>query len=556
MALSNAPYPLYDVPSISDMRSFIEGLGTRFGSRTAFMYTDSEGNECSHTFTEFADHVFALATEFIERGWQKTTIAVIGENNYQWVIAYYATIISGNIVVPLDRDLSTQEIVFLLGNCQAKVLVHTGRYSSLRDQLQSEVPSLQFFVDMGERDSALRDMVAAGTLLRAAQDCRVEQVHYDVQECAAILYTSGTTGVSKGVMLSQRNFLADTAQTLKNIELNGTTLLVLPLHHSFSMMAVIYCTLHSGCTVAINSSLKNLNEDLLRYKPDFLFLVPMIVEALYKRLLIQMRRLGREQWFNEVCTHVDALYQCDVDVRDPIFKTIREALGGNLKLIVSGGAALDPVYIDRYFTLGIDVRNGYGITECSPVVSVNRNNHHRRDSIGQPVPGMDIMILDPNELGEGEICVKGDIVMLGYYNNPEATDAAFIDGWFRTGDIGTLEDGFLAISGRMKNIIILSNGKNIYPEELELHISNVAGVKEVLVYGQKGVITAEIFPDQEYLAEQGIENAQDYLQHSIDAINETLPRHKKIVMLKVRGTPFLRTSSNKIVRSQVQEPTE
>lgn len=550
----NAPYPLNEIVAVRDTRELIEHWNRAFGERVAFRYCVEEGGAVvERSYQQFRDDIVALATAFLDLGLRGCKIAVIGENSYQWLLTYFAAINSGNVIVPLDRDLSTKEVRYLLENSESKAWVHTAKFSEMIAEIKPQLPMLEHCFLSAQGESELLSLVEKGHRLREAGDRRYEGIELDVEVCTALLYTSGTTGVSKGVMLSQKNLIGDLVNTLMNVYLQGQTVLVLPLHHSFTMMAVIFCTMHYGCTVCINKSLKDLSADLQLFQPDFLFLVPMIVEALYKRVVISMRRAGREAWFKEVSEHVDALFGLGIDVRRSIFKQVLDHFGGKLQMIISGGAALDPSYIEKYHSLGIALRNGYGITECSPVVAVNRNDHHKTGTIGQPVGNTEIMILDPNEQGEGEICVKSDIVMVGYYKNPEATAAAFIDGWFRTGDIGTFEDGFLSISGRAKNVIILSNGKNIYPEELEMHVANIPGVKEVLVYGLKGVITAEIFPDSEFFAELSAADIAIRLQQGIDAVNAELPRHKKIVDLRVREKPFLRTGSNKIVRSQVQE---
>jgi long-chain acyl-CoA synthetase len=380
----------------------------------------------------------------------------------------------------------------------------------------------------------------------------------DSRKLAAIIYTSGTTGVGKGVMLSHQNIAANTVAALNNVKVYDVSVLVLPLHHTFGFVAGVLCMLHVGTKICINSSLKNVSKDMGFYKPTHLFLVPLFVEKMYKKIWITAQRNGKAGLLRKLIKISNALLKLGIDLRRKFFKTVLDGFGGELKIIVCGGAPLDPRYVKGLRDFGINVLNGYGITECSPIVSVNRNDYYKDGSIGQVLPCCEVKIDKLHNSYEGEILVKGQNVMLGYYNNTGLTEEVMEEKWFRTGDIGKVDkDGFLFITGRKKNLIILSNGKNIYPEELEMLVLNIPYVKEVVVYSEKdGVrrettITAEVFLDNEYIEIENIKNPGKQLNDDISVINKAIPYYKNIRRIKIRHTEFNKTTTKKIKRFNI-----
>ncbi|MCL2497561.1 MAG: AMP-binding protein, partial [Symbiobacteriaceae bacterium] len=409
--MSNAPYPLYQVDPGTNLRQFVALWAEKYQEKNAFRFQDEGTAEITDiSFQQFAQDVAALGSAFLELGLQRAKIAVVGDNSYDWIITYFAATNSNNIIVPLDRDLSATEVGYLLQRSDCQVVVHSQRYSSMLASMSAQLPHLQHTFLVGPGGS-LRELLAHGHQLRAAGDTNFDQVDLDDTALAALLFTSGTTGVAKGVMLSHLNLSSDARISIMAVQLLHSTLLVLPLHHSFTFTTSVLCSLHSGATVAINKTLKDLADDLRLFKPRFLFLVPALVQALHKRVWQTMRKAGREAWLQQVVAHSDALVGLGVDLRKVIFRQVLESFGGDLDLIISGGAALDPSLVAKYHSFGIDLREGYGTTECSPVISVNRNNHFQVGSVGQPLPSLEVMIHAPDELGEGEICLKGDIVM-------------------------------------------------------------------------------------------------------------------------------------------------
>lgn len=348
-------------------------------------------------------------------------------------------------------------------------------------------------------------------------------INYEIQDDknCCIWYTSGTTSKPKGVILSHKNLSTDAAASIKNVYFGGTSILVLPLYHTFSFTASVLCVMLSGKTVAINKDLKDLRKDIERYLPQNLILVPMIIESLYKQIWIQAKKAKKDGMLRKLITISNLLLKNGIDLRRVLFSRVHKSFGGNLDFIISGGAHIQDNYVKKFQELGIQILNGYGITECSPVLAVNRNFYFKDHSVGQILDGIDIKICD------NEIFVKGDVVTAGYYKDELQTSIAFQDGWFKTGDLGYIdEDGFLYITGRKKNLIILSNGKNISPEELEEHLYKLEYIKEVLVYQRDDKIEAEVYLGTENLDLYRVQAEQD-----LKLINSQLPTYKNISKL-------------------------
>jgi len=359
----------------------------------------------------------------------------------------------------------------------------------------------------------------------------------DESAVCAIIYTSGTTGDPKGVMLTQKNLMADAIGAANNVFVSGPALLTLPLHHTFAFTASIIASLIYGVSICISRNLRTFQKDMEQYSPQYMFVVPLYVETLYKGIWKAAREQKKDSLLRTLIRISNLLRKLGLDLRRKMFRTVLEQFGGKLDLIICGGAFLEQRYIDGMEDIGIQVLNGYGITECSPVVAVNRNRWSKPGSIGLPLPCCEVQIQD------GEICVKGDLVMAGYYQDEATTGSAIQDGWFHTGDLGYVdEDGFLFITGRKKNLIILNNGKNVSAEELEAQILQIAGVEEVIVYGEDGHITAEIFSE-----------TPDGIREKIMALNQKLPPYKRIQRIKFRETPFEKTTTQKIKRKSRNE---
>ena len=363
-------------------------------------------------------------------------------------------------------------------------------------------------------------------------------------------------------MLSQANICLDMTLGMYNFDITRKTLHVLPPHHTFGSTVNYVGHLSQGCEVYISSGLKHVSDEIREQQPTHLILVPAFLEVMNRKIWTTARKTGKEGLLKTMMKVSDALRKIGIDLRKKLFSSVLSAFGGKLELVICGGAKLDEEIIRTFDSLGITILNGYGITECAPLISANRNKYQKPGSVGTPILACRVKIDNPDENGEGEICVKGPNVMLGYYNNPEATAEVFDkDGFFHTGDYGRLdEEGWIYITGRKKNLIILSNGKNVYPEEIEADLQKVEGVSEVVVYAgesrvQKDKITivAEIFPDADLLADKGIENPQEYFENEVKALNARMPSYKSVKRVKLRDVEFQKNTSRKITRFSIDK---
>ncbi|MCL2517381.1 MAG: AMP-binding protein [Oscillospiraceae bacterium] len=532
--MKNKNYPFYDVTPVKNLKELIEVIAEKYGDNNAITF-ERNNDDVHITYRRLKSDVEALSAAFFSLGIKDDKIAVIGENSYEWLLTYFAAVNSGNVIVPLDRDLPAADVLNLVNDSGTKVFVYSDSYSDMMEHLRDNGTDITHYINMDE---------IAGIIEKHAG--KSVNIEIDDNAFAVLLYTSGTTGVAKGVMLSHYAIACDTVACCQSVKVRYNNLLVLPLHHSFGLTACVLYMLLSGSEIVINLSLKRLIQDLLKYQPYNAFLVPLFVETFYKKIWDGAKKKGKDGLLRKLIGISNFLLKIGIDVRRKLFKSVLKELGGNLELIVSGGAPIDAKYVKGLRDFGIITLNGYGITECSPVVSVNRNRYYRDGSIGLVYPCCEVRIAEPDENGHGEICVRGGNVMLGYYKNEQATKEAFDGEWFKTGDIGYLDsDGFLFISGRKKNLIILSSGKNIYPEEMEFAVlNNIPYVKEVVVFAEADTIVAEMFLDTENYPEcAGVVN-EDILM-----LNRTLPVYKNIGKTVIRETEFPKTTTKKIKRN-------
>ncbi len=532
--MKNKPFPHYEISPYETFSELLTLVKSKYGDKVIFR-TKRRNSEEIVTYNQLYDDVQKLAAHFGMIFGERNKIAVIGENSYDWIISYLAVVCSNNIIVPIDKELSAIDIADLLKECGCRTLIYSKDFDDIAEDIGSIISDFEV-VAMPKLRGYIESVGSA------------EWMKTDKNALAAIIYTSGTTGKSKGVMLSQKNICEDTRASCGFVELYGRTIALLPLHHTFAFTVSGLANIYYGVDTLIAPSLKNVMELISDFKPTYLAVVPMIVEKMDKVILQKIEKSGKKRllsMLDNVCKPFDAI---GIGLRGKCFSAIRNGLGGELDFIISGGAPIDQSIIDRFDSYGIKILNGYGISECSPVVSVNRRYHYRPNSIGQALPAVKAKIDNPNENGEGEICVQSDIVMLGYYNMPEETEKAMADGWFHTGDLGRIDtDGFIYITGRIKNLIILSNGKNVSPEELETLIGRIHGVSECLVFEDDNKLAVEIYPDEELRNAQN--DIQTYFDEQISALNDTLPPYKAIAKIIIRDTEFEKTTTKKIKRT-------
>jgi len=566
--MADVKYPLYETTVFEDFRIMVENVADRFPDRTAFSYklSPKDKDTVRVTYAETRDYIRHMGTELISMGLRDRHVALIGESSYNWVSSYFCLMAIGAVVVPIDKELPPDEIAGILNFADCEYIIYSPVVEDKIREIRDRIPGIKTLICMGEPGIVeavrLSDVVARGRERFNSGDNSYYEYKIDRERLATIVFTSGTTGKGKGVMLSQKNIVSDMTQGMYLFSITRKTMNVLPPHHTFGSTVNFTGHYAQGSEVYISSGLKYIADEIKEQQPSHLVLVPLFVETLYKKMWQAAEKSGRAQLLRRMIKLSNFLRKLGIDLRRKLFKSVLDAFGGKLELIICGGAYLDQEIIDTFEAIGITVLNGYGITECSPLISCNRNKYQKKGSVGVPILGSELKIKDPDENGEGEICVKGPHVMLGYYKNPEATAAVFDEeGFFRTGDYGRLdEDGWLYITGRLKNIIVLSNGKNVYPEEIEAEISKVFGVNECVVYagesrsqGGKEVIVAEIFPDFDALKEKGISDVQGHFEEEIKKINSRMVSYKAVKKVKIRDVEFPKNTSRKIIRFAIDK---
>ena len=574
----NKNYPIYKTTFIDDMRSLVEEAAQNFSDSIAISYKENYWDKevKKVTFLQWREDVRGLGTYLISKGYRETNIAILGENTYGWCCSFFAVMAIGSVTVPVDKELPIEDIDGIITTTGTKVLIY-GKSSEakVKEMLRNGgLKTVEMIISVASSNSieaselgdrtlrTLEDVQTEGAGLYAAGDSSYYDYKIDVNKLASIVFTSGTTGKGKGVMLSQANIGLDMTLGMYNFDITRKTLHVLPPHHTFGSTVNYVGHLSQGCEVYISSGIKHVSDEIKEQQPTHLILVPAFLEVMNRKIWATARKDGKEGLLKAMIKVSNFLRKFGVDVRRKLFASVLSAFGGKLELIICGGAKLDEEIIRNFDALGITILNGYGITECAPLISANRNKYQKPGSVGTPILACRVKIDNPDENGEGEICVKGPNVMLGYYNNPEATAEVFDkDGFFHTGDYGKLdEEGWIYITGRKKNLIILSNGKNVYPEEIEADLQKVEGVSEVVVYAgesrvQKDKITivAEIFPDADLLAHMGVNNAQEYFENQVKALNAKMPPYKAVKCVKLRDTEFQKNTSRKITRFNIDK---
>ena len=577
----NRNYPIYNTTFIDDMRSLVEEAAQNFPDSIAISYKDkpSDKEVRKVTFTQWREDVRHLGTALISNGLREENVAIVGENSYGWCCSFFGVMAIGSVTVPVDKELPAQDIdgIITTTGCKAVIFGKTAEEKIKELLSNGGLKSVELLVSInpdssigkelpaGKRLTSIAELEAKGEELYKGGDNSYYDYTIDVNRLASIVFTSGTTGKGKGVMLSQANICLDMTLGMYNFDITRKTLHVLPPHHTFGSTVNYVGHLAQGCEVYISSGLKYVSDEIKEQQPTHLILVPAFLEVMNRKIWTTARKTGKAGLLKVMMKISDGLRAIGIDIRKKLFSSVLSAFGGKLELVICGGAKLDEEIIKTFDSLGITILNGYGITECAPLISANRNKYRKPGSVGTPILACRVKIDNPDENGEGEICVKGPNVMLGYYNNPEATAEVFDkDGFFHTGDYGRLdEEGWIYITGRKKNLIILSNGKNVYPEEIEADLQKVEGISEVVVYAgesrvQKDKITivAEIFPDADLLKDKGINDIQKYFEDQVKILNAKMPSYKAVKRVKIRDVEFQKNTSRKITRFSIDKTTD
>ena len=558
---------------ITDIRHMLRTSTELYGDNVAFRQRFEKNEPYREiTYKEAFETVNALGTALTNIGLKGKRIAVIGENCYQWATSYLAVICGTGVVVPLDKELSAMELKQLVIEAEVSAVMFTKKYREIFKEMKTSGDTdIEILVDLtgdDEEEGIFKwsNLVAEGRMLLDGGDRSFVEAEIIANEMSELLFTSGTTGIAKGVMLSHKNICFDLmiAPTILNVNTWDIFFSVLPIHHTYEGTCGFLMPLYKGASIAYCEGLKYIVKNLAEVSPTMFLGVPALFETLYKTIMRNVRKQGKEGLVKKVMSVNKVTRKIGLDLNKLLLKDILKVFGGRMRVLISGGAAIDPAILQFFNDLGFIAVQGYGLSECAPMGALNPDNpkYMRNSSVGHILPGMQVKIVDKDEDGIGEICLKGDNVMLGYYKNPEETARTVRDGWFYTGDQGYVdEEDFIYITGRKKNVIIASNGKNVFPEELEYYLSLSPFIAESMVWGAEDersgdiVIVAAIRPETDDIREVlGDEKADDpetvkeLLWKEVDKVNEQMPMFKKIKKIVVRNEEFEKNTSKKIKR--------
>ncbi len=547
----------------------------KHGDRIALSYFDKQRNLCDMTYTELTDTAKKVAAGLDAVGLAGKKVAVIGETSYMWITSYIGILASDSIVIPMDKELDTSVIEEFLAWVDADAIIYSEKFNAAFEATKGSHKSLKYYIPMAPAEDTNKKVKGVTTLSYAElleKGAAAVEAGYKYprvtnrEKLAEMLFTSGTTGTSKSVMLSQKNIFSVVTAACQTVDFNpdDTIVSVLPIHHTYELACMLSGFVY-GMHVCINDSLTHLLKNFQIFKPTGLVLVPLFVYTMYKRIWAEAKKTGRDKMLKAGLMATKALSTVGIDKRRQILAEVHNTFGGRLEKIICGGAALNPKMIEFFEALGISIYEGFGITECAPLTCVTPYYARKYGSVGPAVPCCQVRIEGEvmNDRGylEGEIEVKGDNVMLGYFDNEEANAAAFTDdGWFRTGDMGFMDkDGYVFITGRLKTVIVLENGKNVFPEEIEEYLSDIEIIAESVVVGRAAsttdnvVLTAICYPDytkfEEGTSEEDILAA---IEAEINAMNKKLPSYKHVMKVELRTTEFEKTTSRKIKRHLVK----
>lgn len=555
----------FDARLFSDLREMVDFSGQTYGDQIAFKDIQEDHSIREYTFSQLKKDTEAIGAFLLAQGYSGKHFALIGESSYQYVATYLAIVNWVGVIIPIDKELNDTDIIKLLEKGDCDIIFYSDFLVDDIKEIISRCPTVSTAIHIGSADHrhlypSLEDVIDQGRAQLDSGEWVLPQTGIDPEKMCTILFTSGTTGANKGVMLSHRNLVTNAYASLSFIKLPKVSFSVLPINHSYEFNVHVLCSIAGGMTLCFNDSIKHVKNNLNVFKPNMSLMVPMIVESLHKNIWKEAEKSGLKEHLKYGIWFSNLIRKIGIDQRKTFFFPIIDKLGGNLEMIVSGGAPLNPALIKGMDDIGITVYNGYGITECSPLISTNSPLANRPGSVGQIAPLCEVRVGNANAEGIGEIQAKGPTVMLGYYKDKEATKKTFTeDGWFKTGDLGYLDKkGFLYVTGREKNLIILSNGKNVHPEELEEKLINfIPYLKEVVVFapkddaGQDSMIAAEAFLDQDYVDAHGKTEATRQFEEDLHKLNHHLTSYKRIERFSIRDTEFEKTTTKKIKRAAI-----
>ena len=567
-------YPLYEVRTITDFKDLLAQSVKLYANRPAFWVRPIKSQPyVPIKYSQFNREVRAMGAALLELGMANKKVAVISENRYEWAISYFSAAICADMVVPVDRDLPFEDIQSMLSITEAGCVIYSAKFSDclIEWNAAQKTPAVLINMDIAEDNEielSIRRVLENGTDLLTAGDRSFDDVTIDPSEAKILIFTSGTIAASKGVLLSHKNIvtnLMDMCQMIY-IDENDIFLSVLPLHHTYECTCGFLCQIYRGCSIAYCDGLKYILSNFKEVGATVMLGVPAIFETIYRRLWAVARTNGLEKKLKIGMKISGVTKRFGIDIRRKLFANIHDSFGGKLRLFISGAAAIDPEASKGFRDLGISFLQGYGITECAPLVAVNRDKQYKDHAAGMVCPRVDVKLINKTADGVGEITCRGDNVMVGYFRNDDATAAAFTDGWFKTGDLGVLDkDGFLTITGREKNVVVMKNGKKVYPEELEFLVGKHQEVSECMVYGeyiekqQETQLSIQVLPNFEYIQETHgdiqPEDIKEIIETIVSKVNKRNVHYKFIRNVYLRENEFIKTTTRKIKR-YVQMPLQ
>ena len=550
----------YPVKVYRDLKEMLKASTETYGEKTLFMQKEN-GSYRNISYNRYAADVNALGTELLARGLGGKRIIVTGENCYAWVTAYMAVICGVGVIVPVDKEIPAEEIANIAKVSEAAAVIYSSKFAAKIEGIDPSVVRIAF--------NELHGLIEAGRERIQNGDSSYLGAVIDPNAMSSLIFTSGTTGVSKGVMLSHHNIVFNLSEMCQMVYIGPKDIFlsVLPLHHAYECTCGFLCQVYRGCTVAFSEGLRYVTKNMQEVHPTMMLCVPLLLETMYRKVWANIRKNGLEKKVKAMIKVTNAIHpeKARMAAKKKIFRAVHNSFGGQLRLLISGGAAVDPQVLQGLRDLGIQALQGYGLTECAPLAALNRDCFWNDSSAGLATPNSLLDIDDMQEDGTGEIRYKGDNVMLGYYQMPELTAEVIRDGWFYTGDLGYLDEkGFLHITGRKKNVIVTSNGKNIFPEELETYLCRTPYVSEAVVVGflnprkKDYDIVAILYPDYERMEESFGKNytqqqLDDEMRRAVAEVNGIVQSYKRIETYVLRAEEFPKNASRKIKRAGIAD---
>ena len=554
----------------TDLKDMLKQTGEVYGDRPAYIFkTEEKGKFRTITHKEFRDEINALGTVLINMGLKDKRIAIISENRYEWELSYLAIASGVGVVVPLDKSLPDNELESLILRSQVEAIIYSSKYDTIMGTLRDKKnTNLKYFIsmDLGENTQGIyseKALIEKGKKLLNEGNSAYLNAEIDADKMGIMLFTSGTTAMSKAVMLSHKNLVTNVMDITQRFDLTEEDrfLSFLPLHHVFECTVGFLYPISIGGSIAFCEGVKHMADNIKEFGITAMISVPAVFDIIYRKVMKAIEKKGKLQNLEKGKKISNLLLKVKIDLRKQLFKEVHESLGPKLRLVVTGGAALDPETEKGFNDLGFDVEQGYGLTETAPVIAAETPKCRRLGSIGKKFPSVEVKIDNPDEEGIGELLAKGPSIMLGYYENEEATkDALDADGWFHTGDLARIDkDGFIYISGRKKSVIVLNNGKNVFPEEIETLLNKVEGIKESFVYEKKEddgdvKVCVKIVYDKQLIKElyniEGEDNIREFLWEKVKDVNRLMPKYKYVKEMIISEEELIKTTTLKIKRHE------